>query len=77
MPKFKYSFTGWWLNQPIWKNMLVQLDQFPKDGGEDLKNMTHSANGPWKKSLNFIFPTKYVILKSLKFSHWLSEMKPP
>ncbi len=28
---------------------------------------------PEKKSLNFIFPTKYVIPKSLKFSHWLSE----
>ena len=36
---------------------------------------THSANGPWKKSLNFIFPTKYVTAKSLKFSHWLSETK--
>ena len=24
---------------------------------------------PEKKSLNFIFPTKYVIPKSLKFSH--------
>ena len=34
---------------------------------------THLANGPWKKSLNFIFPTKYVIPKSLKLSHWLSE----
>ena len=30
---------------------------------------------PEKKSLNFIFPTKYVIPKSLKFSHWLSESK--
>ena len=33
-----------------------------------------------KKSLNFIFPTKYVILqipKSLKFSHWLSEYRGP
>ena len=30
---------------------------------------------PEKKSLNFIFPTKYVIPKSLKFSHWLSEKK--
>ena len=29
---------------------------------------------PEKKSLNFIFPTKYVIPKSLKFSHWLSEI---
>ena len=28
---------------------------------------------PEKKSLNFFFPTKYVIPKSLKFSHWLSE----
>ena len=27
--------------------------------------LTHLANGPWKKSLNFIFPTKYVIPKSL------------
>ncbi len=31
---------------------------------------------PEKKSLNFIFPTKYVIPKSLKFSHWLSENHP-
>ncbi len=29
---------------------------------------------PEKKSLNFIFPTKYVTPKSLKFSHWLSEL---
>ena len=29
---------------------------------------------PEKNSLNFIFPTKYVIPKSLKFSHWLSEL---
>ena len=29
---------------------------------------------PEKKSLNFIFPTKYVIPKSLKFSHWPSKM---
>ncbi len=26
------------------------------------------------KSLNFIFPTKYVIPKSLKFSHWPSKV---
>ena len=30
---------------------------------------------PEKKSLNFIFPTKYVIPKSLKFSHWPSKYK--
>ena len=28
---------------------------------------------PGKKSLNFIFPTKYVIPESLKFSHWPSK----
>ena len=27
---------------------------------------THLGNGPWNKSLNFIFPTKYGIPKSLK-----------
>ena len=36
--------------------------------------ITHLANGPWNKSLNFIFPTKYVIPKSLKFSHWPSKI---
>ena len=29
---------------------------------------------PEKKSLNFTFPTKYVIPKSLKFSHWPSKL---
>ena len=29
---------------------------------------------PEKKGLNFIFPTKYVIPKSLKFSHWPSKL---
>ncbi len=29
---------------------------------------------PEKISLNFIFPTKYVIPKSLKFSHWPSKL---
>ncbi len=27
---------------------------------------------PWNKSLNFIFPIKYVIPQSLKVGHWLS-----
>ena len=39
-----------------------------------LQLMSHSANGSWDKSLNFIFPIKRVIPESLKFSHWLSEM---
>ena len=31
---------------------------------------------PEKKSLNFIFPTKYVIPKSLKFCHWPRKNPP-
>ena len=31
---------------------------------------TYSANKPWNKSLNFRFPTKHVIPKSLKVDHW-------
>ena len=38
---------------------------------------THSANGPWDKSLKFIFPTKHVIPETLKSSHWLSETITP
>ena len=34
---------------------------------------SYSAEGPWNKSLNFIFPTRYVMRKSLKVGHWLSE----
>ena len=37
---------------------------------------TYLAKGPWNKSLNFIFPTKYVVPKSLKVSHWLSKEMP-
>ena len=33
-----------------------------------LDSYSYSAKGPWKKSLNFIFPTKYVIFK--KFKGW-------
>ncbi len=32
----------------------------------------HSAKGPWNKSLNCIFPIRYVIPKSLKVGHWLN-----
>ncbi len=31
-----------------------------------VKPKPHLANGPWKKSLNFILPTKYGIPKSSK-----------
>ena len=32
---------------------------------------------PWNKSLNFILPTKYVIPKKLRFSHWPSKIPRP
>ena len=31
------STTSWWLNQPIWENMNVKLDHFPKVRGEHKK----------------------------------------
>ena len=37
------------------------------------ENNPYSANKPWNKSLNFRFPTKHVIPKSLKVGHWLSK----
>ena len=36
-------------------------------------NLLTQPMDPEKKSLNFIFPSKYVIPKSLKFSHWPSK----
>ena len=39
-------------------------------------NRPYTSLSQWtlkKKSLNFIFPTKYVIPKNLKFSHWPSK----
>ena len=40
---------------------------FPQNGA------AYSAKGPWNKSLNFIFPTKHGIPKSLKVGHWQSQ----
>ena len=35
---------------------------------------SYSAKGPWNKSLNFIFPTKYVFPRKFsQVSHWLSK----
>ncbi len=49
------------------------IAKFGANDGHQLKiwenheiHASYLANGPWKKSLNFIFPTKYVIPKSLK-----------
>ena len=43
--------------------------------GSQVDHYSLSLAGPWDKSLNFIVPTKHVIPESLKFSHWLSEIK--
>ena len=49
------------------------ITEFAKDSFHSAQFLTQPMD-PEKKSLNFIFPTKYVIPKSLKFSHWLSEI---
>ncbi len=64
----------------------VNLENLVDSGSRNLETMAeinrlqwgvvsfpYSAKGPWNKSLNFIFPTKYGIPKSLKVSHWLSS----
>ena len=83
---------SWWF-QPIQKICSPNWILSPKNRGENKipKNLgsfttgrhkyhkfkSHLANGPWNKSLNFIFPTTYVIPKSLKFSHWPSKKFHP
>ena len=37
--------ADWWLNQPIWKNMLVKLDHFPKVRGENEKYLKPPPRG--------------------------------
>ena len=38
--------SWWWLNQPIWKNMLGKLDHFPKVWGENNKDLScHHLEG--------------------------------
>ena len=59
----------WWPPARGWKGH--GLNHLVPESSKYVK--THLANGPWNKSLNFIFPTKYVIPKSLKFSHWPSK----
>ena len=53
------------------------LEENEKKGWEKLNPKTRlfltQPMDPEKKSLNFSFPTKYVIPKSLKFSHWQSK----
>ncbi len=68
---FNRSVSPFWVRLGYEKNVLV--GRWVGGGEVTLPMKAHSANGPWNKSLNFIFPTKYVIPKSLKFSHWPSK----
>ena len=47
----------------------------PMGMGSFTNTLTYSAKAPWNKSFNFIFPIKYVIPKSLKVGHWLSQLQ--
>ena len=65
--------------QSSWGQPLEGVTQQARQGffGSNLNNnYSLSRPGPWKKKFErLIFPTKYVIPKSLKFSHWPSKMK--
>ena len=66
---WKYPYTPptpvtWWICVTNRSNL---------QAGKRTKRLQKYPMDPEKKSLNFIFPTKYVIPKSLKFSHWPSK----
>ncbi len=62
-----------WLRQWRWLVTLVTSDSgseaplFPQRALRECLTLTYSAKGPWNKSLNFIFPTKYVRVIPKKF----------
>ena len=50
-----HVWTGWWLNQPIWK-LLVKLEIFPKDRGEQKKYLScHHLETTFNKIINSDF----------------------
>ena len=56
--------------------VLANINMIPttKKGEKKHKAYLPQPMDNQNKSLNFIFPTKYVIPKSLKFSHWPSKL---
>ena len=60
-----------WGKQVRWAGKKLLAKKSYKRNPED--SVLTQPIGPWDKSLNFILSTKYVIPKSLKFSHWLSK----
>ena len=61
------SKTSWWLNQPLWKNMLVKLDHLPRDRGKKSKdNWNHHLETIQKSPCLFPqFETKFFIFIKL------------
>ena len=68
----------WLASSQIFKPTFGSSIWHPKRSGEtffaDVKNgdeqrWPYSDEGPWNESLNFIFPTKYVMPKSFKVGH--------
>ena len=66
MGPYKPLLLGW-VSHPLTQGTNGSLDPSTNENQfENPQKKTHLANGPWNKSLNFIFPTKYRIPKSLK-----------
>ena len=67
--------SGCWVQlQTLKSENLNRNAPFQRKKIYEIRRISHLANGPWNKSLNFIFPTRYVIPKRLKFSHWPSKI---
>ena len=79
---------GWWFRISLWFFLASKMGKPPPSfptvfwsvasAGEPKKNLAIIASPQLTQpkgheSLNYIFPTKYGIPKSLKVSHWLSE----
>ena len=47
--------TSWWLNQPIWKHMLVKLDHLPADSGENKEYSRMFETSRVTTTMSFVF----------------------
>ena len=62
-PRYKKWSPRWWLNQPIWKNVLIKLDHFPTNrGANKKKNM-------WKTDHLVAFQHQSLVVASIHSSH--------
>ncbi len=74
-PKSSPAPRGLWGHYipPCFVMRIISMTAPEMGWGKKKKQCLLSHFGPWNKSLNFIFPTKYGIPKSLKVSHWLNK----